>query len=129
MAMGMSYDEFWDGDVWAAKAYREADEIRQERRNEEAWLHGLYIYQAILDAAPILSMRYSAKKPAPYLDKPLALTKKERQERAEKKAEKKMSKEDAQIVAFLDAWAIGFNKKFLEKKEGADDGIHDPGGD
>ena len=47
MAIGMTYEEYWYGDPWLVRAYREADKLRQERANESAWLHGLYVAMAI----------------------------------------------------------------------------------
>lgn len=52
--MGMSADEYWDGDVWLAKAYRDAWKIKEENNNISQWLNGYYVYQAfgtVLDQA------------------------------------------------------------------------------
>jgi len=47
MAMGMSRDEYWHGDVFAALDYIEADRLRQERFNREAHLQGAYFCDAL----------------------------------------------------------------------------------
>lgn len=47
MAMGMSRDEYWHGDVFAALDYIEADRLRQERFNREAHLQGSYFCDAL----------------------------------------------------------------------------------
>lgn len=75
MVMGMTPDEYWNGDPALLKAYRKADELKRERRNEELWLQGMYIYEAIGDLAPILHA--FAKKGAqakPYTEQPYPVT-------------------------------------------------------
>lgn len=46
----MSYEEYWHGDVWLAKDYRDAWEIEQKMRNYHAWLNGMYTYTAVSTA-------------------------------------------------------------------------------
>lgn len=53
LALGMSADEFWNGDVDLCKAYLEASKIEANRTNYEAWLQGLYVYTALCDVAPL----------------------------------------------------------------------------
>ena len=50
MSIGMTYHEYWDGDSMMAKYFREAEERKRERENYNAWLQGVYIYEALLDA-------------------------------------------------------------------------------
>lgn len=52
----MTYEQYWYGDPYMVKAYREADKIRQERMNNEAWLRGMYIYDAIKRLPPIATI-------------------------------------------------------------------------
>lgn len=47
MALGMSREEYWNGDIYAPLDYIEADKERQRRSNAEAWLQGMYFYEAI----------------------------------------------------------------------------------
>lgn len=47
MALGMSYDQYWYGDVRMTKAFVEADKLKQERMNTEKWLQGLYFLNAL----------------------------------------------------------------------------------
>ena len=50
LAIGMSYAEYWDGDPVLAQYYRKAYRIKQEEINNNAWLQGLYIYDAMTTA-------------------------------------------------------------------------------
>jgi hypothetical protein len=47
MAIGMTYEEYWYGDVLKARAFWEADQERQKRENEKAWLYGVYVCKAL----------------------------------------------------------------------------------
>lgn len=54
-ALGMTEYEFWDGDCYLAKVYREAEKLNVEKQNTMAWLQGLYIYDALCKVAPIFN--------------------------------------------------------------------------
>ena len=43
----MSSAEYWEGDCSLTRYYRKAYKIRQEEINNNAWLQGLYIYDAV----------------------------------------------------------------------------------
>ena len=82
MAIGMSYQDFWEGDVDMCNYYLEAHKIKQREKNEELWLQGYYFYTALLDVAPILqAFAKKGTKPSKYLERPLALSEEEEQER------------------------------------------------
>lgn len=46
LAIGMTYDQFFNDDVYLVRYYEEAEKIRNKRNNEKMWLQGLYIYNA-----------------------------------------------------------------------------------
>ena len=50
----MTEEQYWDKDCMLAKYYREADELRKERMNQELWLQGMYYYDAMSRLSPIL---------------------------------------------------------------------------
>ena len=47
LAIGMSSAEYWEGDCSLTQYYRKAYKIKQEEINNNAWLQGLYIYDAV----------------------------------------------------------------------------------
>lgn len=47
MVYGMSYEQYWYGDPWMVKAYEQAFMLRQRKRNEEMWIQGAYIANAV----------------------------------------------------------------------------------
>lgn len=86
LSIGMTAEQFWDGDPYLVKYYRQADEIKIERKNQELWLQGLYVYEAICDVAPILqAMAKKGTKARPYPEQPYAITEKQRRREAEEK--------------------------------------------
>ena len=50
LAIGMSPSEYWEGDPKLAQYYRKAYHIKQEEINNNAWLQGVYVYDAVSTA-------------------------------------------------------------------------------
>ena len=112
LSIGMTYEQFWDGDPMLAKYYRQAEEIKIERKNQELWLQGLYVYEALCDVAPILqAMAKKGTKARPYTDQPYAITEKQRREKA--KAEEVAIANKGK--RFMEQFMRVNNKKFGEK--------------
>lgn len=108
----MTYEQYWYGDVWMVEAFREADKLRQQRMNSEAWWQGMYIYDAVGRLAPVLhAFARKGTKPQPYPAKPYEIG-----------AERKNSVETEQIkenerlksILFFKNWAKAAGKKFSE---------------
>lgn len=125
LAIGMTYDQFWNQDVELVKAYREADEIRRYRKNQDMWLQGAYIYEALLDASPALRTSFSKHppKPVPYRQQPYELyTSKEKlDESSSRKQLTQQEKSDKKAKAMMEMFMVSINKKF-EKKGGEGNG-------
>ena len=84
LSIGMTYEQFWDDDVNLVRCYRQADEMRIERKNQEMWLQGLYVYEALCDVAPIMqAMAKKGTKARPYPERPYPVT--ERQKRQDER--------------------------------------------
>lgn len=87
--MGMSYEQYWDGPPAIATAYRKAYRLKREAENEQAWLQGLYNYDAF---AVTLANAFRSKgaKRQKYMEKPIDIfplteAEKQRREREEMK--------------------------------------------
>lgn len=101
MSIGMTYYEFWDGDVALVRAYREADELRRRRQNEVLWLQGAYIYEALCDVAPIFhAFAKKGTKPGQYVKEPYPITESEIRERKEREARVREERMKAEFAAF-----------------------------
>ena len=112
LSIGMTPEQYWDGDCTLTKYYREAEELRNEKRNQELWLQGMYVYEAICDISPILhAFAKKGTKPNPYPEKPYAITEKQiRRERVEK--ERKVMEKGKR---FMEALMTSTSKRFKEQ--------------
>jgi len=82
--MGMTATEFWDGDPDWAVQYRLANDIKNQRDDQNAWLCGAYIYHALCDVAPILqAFAKRGTKAKPYLTEPFGVFEKKKDDEAE----------------------------------------------
>ena len=73
----MTEYQYWDSDCTLVVPYRKADEIRKERVNQEMWLQGMYIYDAISRLTPVLhAFAKKGTKAKPYVDEPYPITRK-----------------------------------------------------
>lgn len=102
LAMGMTYEQYWDGEVSAHRAYRKAKELRISEQNRMAWLQGIYVYEAIADLAPYLKA-FSKSKPKPYSSEPYDLFEHERQARREREERERYERIKAKVAAFARA--------------------------
>ena len=50
LAIGMSSAEYWEGDPSLTRYFRKAYKIKQDENNKNAWLQGVYIYDAVSTA-------------------------------------------------------------------------------
>ena len=112
--LGMTAEQYWDGDCTLVKYYRKAEELRNEKRNQELWLQGMYVYEAICDVAPILhAFAKKGTKATPYPSKPYALTDKQ----VKRDEEEKQRKVAEKGKRFMEAMAASINKKFEGKTQ------------
>lgn len=65
----MTYDQFWRDDPWLAKSYRRAYELQIEKTNQELWLQGLYVHNAV---AVAINNAFNKQKQK-YINKPLQM--------------------------------------------------------
>ena len=114
LSIGMTYEQYWEGDCTLVKYYRKAEELRNEKRNQELWLQGMYIYEALCDVSPILHA-YAKKgtKPTPYSTKPYPLNSKH-SERDEEERQRRIAEKGKR---FMEAMAMSINKKFKGKTQ------------
>lgn len=108
----MTPDQYWDGDPMLAHYYRKAEEMKQKRKNEELWLQGMYIYEALCDVSPIFhAFAKRGTKATPYPDHPYSITTKERE--AEKELMAKREREKAK--QYMLGKMAKINKRFESK--------------
>jgi hypothetical protein len=109
----MSYHDYWDGDSSMVKYYREAEELRRERRNSELWLQAAYIYEAVLDASPVLNPLSKKNKPYPFRSEPIPLTRTGNKQVEERRKKKQLENGKEAMRAIM----ASINERFKKKKE------------
>lgn len=125
MSIGMSYDEFWNQDVALVGVYRKADELRQRRQNQMAWLQGMYIYQALCDVSPIFhAFAKKGTKPQPYVEEPYPITAAEIEERRIRDLRKKEARMKAEFAAFAEQMRKKMPKEAHPGTKGGDVNVH-----
>lgn len=113
LAIGMTYEQYWDGDCALVADYRRAQEIRNEMENQRLWLQGMYVYDAICCTSPILRAFSKAKKPLRYRTEPYPM----QTSRVKKSPTIVEEKQDEKAKSVMEMFMTQFNKRF-EKKGG-----------
>ena len=105
MAMGMTYEQFWDGEVGIRKAFRKAYQLRMENdlkiADRNGWYIGQYICKA-LQAVQLLAVAVPVKKlpdPHEYPDKPFMIQAEEEERKNKDEEIRKKREEDQSKLA------------------------------
>ena len=91
MAMGMSYSQYWDEPPYLAVVYRRAYRLKREVDNENFWLQGLYMYDAVAVALQNAFSKRGAKKEK-YLERPIDIFPLTEAEKARREEEEKIGR-------------------------------------
>lgn len=103
MTYGMSYEDYWYGDPWRMKAYKDAYDLRNRQQNTMMWLNGIY-YNHAVSVALANAFRKKGSPPVKYLEKPLdVFPKTELEEAAEQEKKQK------ELILKLSAWKKAFD--------------------
>lgn len=112
LSIGMTEEQYWDRDSTLVVAYRKAEELKTNRKNQEMWLQGAYMYEALCRVSPLLhAFAKKGTKPVPYIAEPFAITEKQAEYRQEEKEKKNFDKGKTMMEGFM----IRHNKKFEGK--------------
>lgn len=101
MLYGMSYDDFWYGKPELATAYKKLHRLQAEQTNQQLWLQGLYIQNAV---AVAINNAFSKQKQK-YIAEPIKLF-----EPTEAEKEAKAEETRRKLVEKLNAWKDAFDK-------------------
>ena len=102
MVYGMTYDQFWYGDPWIAKTFREYYLLKRKVENENMWIQGSYFYSAL---QAVISTAFG-KKREKYVTQPLDIFPKTK---AEKDAEIRQKK--YKLIRYLSSLKMPADKK------------------
>ena len=112
MLWGMTYEQFWDGDVKAHKCFRKAAKLRRKQENENMWMQGAYIYEALC-AASSLCRGMKPSRPQKYRDAPYDIFEEDRKRREEEERKAQYERMREKVAVFAKA----FNEKRNSKSE------------
>lgn len=126
MVIGMSPEEYWDGDPWLARAYRKAYKIRVESEEKtadrNAWRVGEYIRRALV-SVPITVNGWAPKghRLQEYPDKPMTMIAEEQKREANRKKQEENKQEMAQALfhVFTERMNKNIRKRLEREKEQA----------
>lgn len=114
----MTHDEYWYGDVWMIRAFRDKDKLDRERENQQLWIAGMYIYEAFCDASPLFhAFAKKGTKAHPYRDKPYPLYGKE-DVKSEAEKQQEIKNEQLKSQWFFKSWARATAKHFKNPDSG-----------
>lgn len=123
LAIGMTYEQFWEMDCDLVKAYQKAAKIRRDMANQSAWLQGMYFYDALCCVAPAFNA-FKPKKPTKYRSQPYEFEfQAEKKHPKTKEAIAKQEMQDNKAKAMMEIFAVSFNKRF-EKGGDSNAGKH-----
>lgn len=109
---GMTYEQYWDGDVEMTIPYRKLLDRRRQWQNQMLWLQGKYIYDAIHAIMPALSIKTKNAQIQPYIEEPYPLTDKDVREREERKEREQYEKN----FNYMRTFSARNNARFKKEK-------------
>ena len=117
MLYGMTYEQFWDGDVCMHKAFKEAAKLRKKQTNEDAWLLANYFYEALC-ATSSLFRGMKPSRPQKFRDKPYDIFEEDRKRTEEEEQRARYERVREKVAAF--AKAYNENRKKSNEEVSAD---------
>lgn len=118
MHYGMTYNQFWYGDVSAHRQYRKAHKLKMSEANMTAWLQGRYFYDALCAVSPIIRAFSKARRPGEYVKEPYDLDEEDRANREAREERKRYERIKERVALFAEE----FNKQRHEN-EGKEVGV------
>lgn len=117
MSYGMSYNDFWHGSAFMVTFYREAHKLKLKQQDENNWMIGMYVYEALCDVSPILhAFSKRGTKPLPYADKPYLMDKIDSVEKTKQHEEQEKENERLKFLVQMNNWFRATKKQFENKK-------------
>lgn len=114
LSIGMTEEQYWDRDSCLVKYYREAEELKKERMNQEAWLQGMYFYDALSRISPILrAFAKKGTKAQSYVEEPYPISKKKVEDAKLKK--EKLNQQKG--MRYMQAFMVANNERYKKGSE------------
>ena len=107
----MSLREYWEGDSSLTRYYRKAYQIKQDEFNNNAWLQGVYIYDAISTALHNALRDPKKSRAREYAKQPYDFR---RKEKTEQEKAQEVAVEQEKAAAWMQAFVRRNNHKTPE---------------
>lgn len=104
ISIGMSFEQFYNEDVTLATVYRKAYEIKNERDNNQLWLQGMYIYDAVSTTIYNVFCRKAGQPASSYPKNPYPINQKQLEEDHEKSVERERAKAKVWMENWVNAY-------------------------
>ncbi len=111
---GMTYEQYWDGDMDMTIPYRKLLDRRRQWQNQMLWLQGRYFYDAMIAIIPAMSIKTKNLQIEKYTEEPYPLSEKEVRENKERKERVQYEKN----LNYMRSFMAQTNARFEQKKEG-----------
>ena len=120
LSIGMTPEQFWDGDCTLVCAYREAHDLQLEEQNYMMWVQGRYIYDALGRMAPYYRA-FKPSKPKKYMEEPIPVTARQVRKKKAEDERRKAEETRARFRAMIEQWNIRFLAKQTEQEQEEDE--------
>lgn len=113
MSYGMTYNEFWYDSAYKVKFYRESYKLKLKQQDENNWMQGMYVYEALCKVSPILhAFSKKGTKPLPYAEKPFLMDKIAPREKTQKEIEQEKENERLKAMIYFNNVFRAMERKF-----------------
>lgn len=118
MSYGMSYKDYWYGPAYMTKFYRESNKIKLKKQDENNWMIGMYVYEAMIDCSPVLhAFCKKGTKPLPYAEKPFLMDKLALREKTQEEIEQEQENKRLIAMVHFNNWFRATEERFKNKEE------------
>lgn len=112
MAIGMTYEQYWEGSPYMIKAFEKAHDLRNQIKNQEMYIMGHYVFDALTVAFSNFHLDGKKHNFNKYLKQPYDL---EKQMVTEEEKNDIVAKARQKIIDSLNQWKKSWDSQ--HKKE------------
>lgn len=117
MSYGMTYNEFWYGSAYMVSFYRESYKLKLKQQDENNWMQGMYVYEALCKVSPVLhAFSKKGTKPLPYAEKPFLMDKINPVEKTQEQIEREKENERLKAIVHFNNVFRAMENTFSDKQ-------------
>ena len=117
MSYGMTYNEFWYGSAYMVSFYRESYKLKLKQQDENNWMQGMYVYEALCKVSPVLhAFSKKGTKPIPYSKEPYPLDKINPVEKTQEQIEREKENERLKAIVHFNNVFRAMENTFSDKQ-------------